>query len=109
MVVLTIIADSNDHTVRFREPLGKSNYARLLSFCHALSIVHGITEEKRENIFISDRQNNVSVEIIPPGKYILESLAKALWKILREDKGYEVRMNDSVAATVIVNPYQKKS
>ena len=30
MVVLTI-TDSNDYTVRFREPLGKSDYIRLLT------------------------------------------------------------------------------
>ena len=38
MVVRIIIADLNDYAVRFREPLGKSNYIRLLS----CSLIHGI-------------------------------------------------------------------
>ena len=30
MVLLTIIADSSDHTVYFKEPIPKPNYIRLL-------------------------------------------------------------------------------
>ena len=29
MVILTIITDENDHTVHFKEPLGKYQYTRL--------------------------------------------------------------------------------
>ena len=79
MIVLTIIADSNDHTVRFREPLGKSNYIRLLS-CPLYNSWYNL--KRRGEISISDRQNNASIETIPPGKYTLEGLAKAFGKIL---------------------------
>ena len=79
MIVLTVIADSNDHTVRFREPLGKLNYIRLLS-CPLYNSWYNL--KRRGEISISDRQNNASIEIIPPGKYNLEGLAKAFGKIL---------------------------
>ena len=105
MVVLTIIADSNDLVIRFREPLGKSNYTRLLSWSLHNSWYN---LKRREKLSIFDRQNNVSDETIPLGKYPLESLAKALWKILSEGKGFEVTMNDSKAAMVILKPSKKK-
>ena len=79
IIVLTIIADSNDHTVRSREPLGKPNYIRLLSWPLYNS---SYNLKRRGEISISDRQNNASIEIIPPGKYTLEGLAKAFGKIL---------------------------
>ena len=64
--------------------------------------------KRREKLSISDRQNNVSDETIPLGKYPIKSLAKAFWKILSEGKGFEVTMNDSKAAMVILKPSKKK-
>ena len=61
MVVLTIIADSNDHTVRFRKPLGKSNYIRLLT--HSL-YYSWYNLRRGGGISLFDRHNNASVEII---------------------------------------------
>lgn len=40
----------------------------------------------------------------PLGKYTLRSLAKALGKILREDRGFKVTMSDSKAGMIILNP-----
>ena len=90
MVVSTIIADSNDHTVRFKDLLGKSSYIRLMSCSHYNSWYN---LKRRGKVSIFDRQNNASVKMISSGKYTLESLAKALGKILSEEKGFKVTMN----------------
>ena len=90
MVVSTIIADSNDHTVRFKDPLGKSSYIRLMSCSHYNSWYN---LKRRGKVSIFDRQNNASVKMISSGKYTLESLAKALGKILSEERGFKVTMN----------------
>lgn len=49
--------------------------------------------KRRGKVSIFDRQNNASVKMISSGKYTPESLAKALGKILREEKGFKVTMN----------------
>ena len=90
MVVSTIIADSNGHTVRFKDLLGKSSYIRLMSCSHYNSWYN---LKRRGKVSIFDRQNNASVKMISSGKYTLESLAKALGKILSEEKGFKVTMN----------------
>ena len=90
MVVSTIIADSSDHTVRFKDLLGKSSYIRLMSCSHYNSWYN---LKRRGKVSIFDRQNNASVKMISSGKYTLESLAKALGKILSEEKGFKVTMN----------------
>ena len=90
MVVSTIIADLNDHTVHFKDLLGKSSYIRLMSCSHCNSWYN---LKRRGKVSIFDRQNNASVKMISSGKYTLESLAKALGKILREEKGFKVTMN----------------
>ena len=90
MVVSTIIADSNDHTVRFKDLLGKSSYIRLMSCSHYNSWYN---LKRRGKVSIFDRQNNASVKMISSGKYTLESLVKALGKILSEEKGFKVTMN----------------
>ena len=83
MVVSTIIADLNDHTVRFKDLLGKSSYIRLMSCSHYNSWYN---LKRRGKVSIFDRQNNASVKMISSRKYTLESLAKALGKILSEEK-----------------------
>ena len=74
MVVVTIIADSNVHTI------GKSKYIRLLS-CSLYNSWYNL--RRRGEISISDRKDNTSIQLIPPAilcKYSLESLTKPLRK-----------------------------
>ena len=80
MVVLTIIADSNDHKVRFREPLGKLNFIRLFS-CSLSNSWHNL--KRRGEISVFDTKRNASVEINPLGEYTLDSLSKAPVKMLK--------------------------
>ena len=71
MVVLTIIADSNDHKVRFREPLGKLNFIRLFS-CSLSNPWYNL--KRRGAISVFDTKKNASVEINPLGEHTLDSL-----------------------------------
>ena len=84
---MTIIADSNDHTI------GKSKYIRLLS-CSLYNSWYNL--RRRGEISISDRKDNTSIQLIPPAilcKYSLESLTKPEEEILSEEKGLTVSMN----------------
>ena len=58
MVVLTVIVDSNDWTVRFREPLGKLQYSSLLS-CVFYNSWYNM--KKGDEISISGDQGNVRI------------------------------------------------
>ena len=80
MVVLTIIADSNDHKVRFREPLGKLNFIRLFS-CSLSNSWYNL--KRRGEISVFDTKKNASVKINPLGEYTLDSLSKATVKMLK--------------------------
>ena len=61
IVVLIIVANSDDHTVRFREHLNKSNYIRLLS-CPLYNLLRNLPEEEGEgDISIFDRQKSASI------------------------------------------------
>lgn len=93
---MTIVADSDDHTVRFREHLNKSNYIRLLS-CPLYNLLRNLPEEEGD-ISIFDRQKSASISIIPSDKYTHESLAKALGKISSEGRGLKVTVNNSKTA-----------
>ena len=75
MVVLTIIADSNDHKVRFREPLGKLNFIRLFS-CSLSNSWYNLKSNicLRYKISVFDTKKNASVEINPLGEHTLDSL-----------------------------------
>jgi hypothetical protein len=75
MVVLTIIADSNDHTVHFEEPVEKFWYIRLLS-CSFYNSWHNLKWSGEIGIF--DSQDNATIKRIPAGNYTLKSLGKAL-------------------------------
>ena len=98
MVVLKIIADSNEHTVRSREPLCKSNYIRLLS-CPPYNSLRNL---KRRVTYLSliDKQC----------KYLNTCLGKALGNIWGEGRGLKVTVNHSKAAMLILilNPRKKK-
>ena len=53
MVVLTIVAPSNEHTVYFKEPLPKPNYVRLLC-CSLYNSWNNLKSSGRITLFNSD-------------------------------------------------------
>ena len=81
---MTIIADSNDHTFYFKEPLGGSNekyqHIRLVSF----SIFNiWFTLKQTGEISVFNAQGTATVKRISEGNYSLNSLDKALQDTLK--------------------------
>ena len=75
MVVLTIVAPSNYHTVYFDHPIPKTNYIRLLS----CSIYNSWYNLRRGEITLTDKdENNKKYEAsFTPGYYTDVSFAEA--------------------------------
>ena len=104
MVTLTIITDENDHTVHFKEPLGKSQYMRLLN-CSLYTSWYNL--KRAGEIMIFDERENAKVKRIPPGNYLIKTLGKALEAAFKGEK-INLRFDDAMGAIVIENPLQKK-
>ena len=91
MTVLTIITNSNDHTVYFEKPLeGGFEYIRLIS-CSLYNSWYNL--KKRGEIGFVDERGITTTEIIPPGNYTLSSIGKKLQEIFA-DEGVEVKFYD---------------
>ena len=104
MVILSIITDENDHTVHFKEPLGKYQYMRLLNY----SLYTSWYNLKRPGeIMIFDERDNAKVKRIPPGNYSIETLGNALETAVKGEK-INLRFDDVEGAIVIENLLQKK-
>ena len=104
MVILTIITDENDHTVHFKEPLGKSQYMRLLN-CSLYTSWYNL--KRAGEIMIFDERDNTKVKRIPAGNYSIETLGKALETVFKGEK-LNFRFDDAEGAIVIENSLQKK-
>ena len=104
MVILTIITDENDHTVHFKEPLGKSQYMRLLN-CSLYTSWYNL--KRAGEIMIFDERDNAKVKRIPAGNYSIETLGKALETVFKGEK-INLRFDDAEGAIVIENPFLKK-
>ena len=100
MVILTIITNENDHTVHFKEPLGKSQYMRLLN-CSLYTSWYNL--KRVGEIMIFDERDNTKVKRIPAGNYSIETLGKALETVFKGEK-INLRFDDAEGAIVIDNP-----
>ena len=104
MTVLTIITNSNDHTVYFEKPLERGfEYIRLIS-CSLYNSWY-ILKEKGEIGFVEGR-GITTTKRIPPGNYTLSSIGKKLQEIFN-DEGIEVKFDDASGPIVIENPLNK--
>lgn len=75
--------DKNDHVINFREPLGKSQYIRLLS-CSLYTLWYNL--KRTGEIMIFDAQDNAKVKRIPEGNYSLKTLGKVLEVAFKNEK-----------------------
>ena len=100
MVILTIITNENDHTVHFKEPLGKSQYMRLLN-CSLYTSWYNL--KYAGEIMIFDERGNPTVKRIPAGNYSIKTLGKALETVFKGEK-INLRFDDAEGAIVIDNP-----
>ena len=75
MTVLTIITNSNDHTVYFEKPLERGfEYFRLIS-CSLYNSWYNL-KERGEIGFVDN--SITTTKIIPPGNYSLQSIGKKM-------------------------------
>ena len=100
--MLKIIADSNDHTIHFKEPLSSEKYQhiRLVSFS-LYSIWFKLKRTGEMSVF--DSQGTTTVKRIPEGYYSLKSLGQAFEDTLKSatpsmclegrSEGVKVKMN----------------
>ena len=92
MTILTIITNSNDHTVYFEKPLERGfEYIRLIKSSLYNSWYN--LKEKGEIGFV-DGRGITTTKRIPPGNYTLSSIGKKLEEIFN-DEGVEVKFDDA--------------
>ena len=104
MTVLTIITNSNDHTVYFEKPLERGfEYIRLIKSSLYNSWYN---LKKRGEIGFVDGRGITTTKRIPPGNYTLSSIGKKLQEIFN-DEGIEVKFDDASGPIVIENPLNK--
>ena len=83
MVVLTVVASSNPHTVYFDQPIQRPNYIRLLS-CSLYNSWDNLRKEGEIALCDYKTENAATIIKILPGHYTLDSLAKELESSLKE-------------------------
>ena len=104
MTILTIITNSNDHTVYFEKPLERGfEYIRLIKSSLYNSWYN--LKEKGEIGFV-DGRGITTTKRIPPGNYTLSSIGKKLKEIFN-DEGIKVRFDEVSGPIVIENPLNK--
>ena len=84
MVILTIAAPSNPHTVYFDQPLRKPSYIRLVS-CSLYNSWFNL-KERGEITLITGPDRNTKVRRLLPGHYTLKRLAHELDVAFRQDE-----------------------
>ena len=105
MTVLTIITNSNDHTVYFEKNLERGfEYFRLIS-CSLFNSWYNLKE--RGEIGFVDERGITTNKIIHPGNYTLSSIGKKLQEIFNEEC-LKVKFDDVSGPIVIKNPLNKK-
>ena len=105
MVVLTVLTNSNDHTVYFDEPIEKFGFIRLIS-CSFYNSWYNLKE--RGEIGIFDDKNVGSVKRIYPGNYSLDTLGKKMKEIF-DKEGIKVKLNDHEKGSIAIeNPLGRK-
>ena len=73
MVVLTVVAPSNDYTINFNHLLPKPNYIRLIS-CSLYNSWHNLKRDSAISLFYD--QNKSNTVMLLQGHYTVKTLAK---------------------------------
>ena len=73
MVVLTVVAPSNYHTIYFKHPLPKPNYIRLIS-CSLYNSWDNL--KSNSALSLNENQNKPKTVMLLQGHYTMKTLAK---------------------------------
>ena len=108
MVLLTIVTNSNPHTLYFDHPIEKPSYIRLLST--SLYNSWNNLKKKTGRLTVHDKDNNPRSYLFFPGFYTLETLSYILKNVFKEKYGITIstQVNQPRAAMIIHNTTGKK-
>ena len=107
MVLLTIVTNSNPHTLYFDHPIEKPSYIRLLS----TSLCNSWNNLKKTSILtVHDKDNNPRSYLFFPGFYTLETLSFIIKNVFKEKYGITIptQINQPRAAMIIHNKTRNK-
>ena len=107
MVLLTVITNSNPHTLYFDHPIEKPSSIRLLS-ASLYNSWHNL--KKTGRITVHDKDNNPRSYILFPGFYTLEALAFIFENIFKAKYGITLptHINQPTGSMIIANITGKK-
>ena len=102
MVLLTVVTNSNPHTLYFDHPIEKPSYIRLLS-ASLYNSWHNL--KKIGRLFVHDKDGNPRSHLFFPGFYTLETLSFILENTYQEVFGITIppQINQPTGALVIYN------
>ena len=102
MVLLTVVTNSNPHTLYFDHPIKKPSYIRLLS-ASLFNSWHNLKKIGRLTVY--DKDKNPRSHLFFPGFYTLETLSYILENTYTEVFGVTIptQINQPTAAMVIYN------
>ena len=104
MTILTIITNSNDHTVYLKKTLERGfEYIRLIS-CTLYNSWYNL-KERGEIGFVDN--GITTTKRIPPGNYTLDTIGKKLQGLFGEE-GIEVKFDEANGPIIIENPLNRK-
>ena len=107
MVLLTVVTNSNPHTLYFDHPIEKPSYIRLLS-ASLYNSWHNL--KKIGRLFVHDKDGNPRSHLFFPGFYTLETLSFILENTYQEVFGITIptQINQPTGALIIYNKTGKK-
>ena len=107
MVLLTVVTNSNPHTLYFDHPIKTPSYIRLLS-ASLHNSWHNL--KKIGRLFVHDKDGNPRSHLFFPGFYTLETLSYILENTYKEVFGITIptQINQPTGALVIHNKTGKK-
>ena len=102
MVLLTIVTNSNPHTLYFDHPIEKPSYIRLLS-ASLYNSWHNLKKIGRLTVY--DKDKNPRSHLFFPGFYTLETISYTLENVYKEAFGITIptQINQPTGAMVIYN------
>ena len=98
MVLLTVVTNSNPHTLYFDHPIERPNSIRLLS----ASLYNSWHNLKEEAIINADDPNGTREAKIPPGHYTTDALVKEFNDLSTNNKKFTVTAKAQTALGVMI-------
>ena len=93
MVLLTVVTNSNPHTLYFDHPIEKASYIRLLS----ASLYNSWHNLKKEAVIYADTPNTTLDSKLPSGHYTTDSLVKEFNTLSTDNSKFVIKAKANTA------------